>query len=339
MEATLVSLKERYEQFKIENPKVRIRDAARQLGVSEAGLLAASAGDGVTRLSGDFKELLKDVPKLGYVMALTRNESCVHERKGEYINVSFNGHVGLVLGEDIDLRLFMMNWKFGFAVSDGKNKSLQFFGQDGEAVHKIFLQETSNVEAYDEIVEKYKSEDQGTELVTEAVAASPQELSDDEIDVENFRKEWLALQDTHDFFPFLRKFKAARVQALRLAPEGYAYQVSTDQVKAAFEKASEQNLPIMVFVGSRGCIQIHTGEVNKLVQMGPWYNVLDPKFNMHLREDHIASAWIVKKPTADGIVTSIELFDAENQQIAQIFGKRKPGNPELEGWRNIVGNL
>jgi hypothetical protein len=44
--------------------------------------------------------------------------------------------------------------------------------------------------------------------------------------------------------------------------------------------------------------------------MGPWLNVLDPGFNLHLREDLIASAWIVRKPTADGVVSSLELFDA-----------------------------
>lgn len=339
MEATLVSLKERYEQFKIENPKVRIRDAAQQLGVSEAGLLATGIGEGVTRLSGDFKDLLKEVPKLGYVMALTRNESCVHERKGEYKDVSFNGHVGLVLGEDIDLRLFMMHWKFGFAVNDGKNKSLQFFGADGEAVHKIFLQESSNVEAYDQLVDQFTSELQGGEVQTQAGAPLPEELADEEIDVENFRKEWLELKDTHDFFPLIRKFNVAREQALRLAPEGHAYKISVEQMKNAFQQASDTDLPIMVFVSSKGCIQIHTGEVKKLVEMGPWYNVLDPKFNMHLREDRIANAWVVKKPTADGMVTSIELFDDQKQQIALVFGKRKPGSPELEGWRKIIDSL
>src|SRR5690348_18119092 len=29
-------------------------------------------------------------------------------------------------------------------------------------------------------------------------------------------------------------------------------------------------------------------------------NILDPDFNMHLREDLIESAWVVRKPTTDG---------------------------------------
>ena len=95
----------------------------------------------------------------------------------------------------------------------------------------------------------------------------------------------------------------------------------------------------MVFVGSPGCLQIHTGPVKKLKEHGPWYNVLDPGFNLHLNEAQIDAAWVVRKPTADGVVTSLELFDADGGIIAQFFGKRKPGLPELEAWRAIVDAL
>ena len=48
---------------------------------------------------------------------------------------------------------------------------------------------------------------------------------------------------------------------------------------------------IMVFVGKRGCIQIPTGPMHSLRQAGPWFNVLDPGFNLHLRETAIDTAW------------------------------------------------
>jgi putative hemin transport protein len=73
--------------------------------------------------------------------------------------------------------------------------------------------------------------------------------------------------------------------------------------------------------------------------MGPWFNVLDDSFNLHLREDRIASAFVVWKPTDDGVVTSLELFDAEGELIASLFGKRKPGQPEDEAWRALVAGL
>ena len=90
-------------------------------------------------------------------MALTRNDHVVHERKGVYENISFNNHVGLVLGADIDFRLFLGDWKFGFAVHENERFSLQFFNSYGDAAHKIYLTEKSNKEAYDVLVEKYKA--------------------------------------------------------------------------------------------------------------------------------------------------------------------------------------
>ena len=95
----------------------------------------------------------------------------------------------------------------------------------------------------------------------------------------------------------------------------------------------------MVFVRNRGMIQIHSGPVKKIKEMNQWLNVLDPEFNLHLRQDLIAESWIVEKPTEDGVVTSLEIFDSEGEQIVTFFGARKPGKPELKGWKEIAGEL
>src|SRR3546814_16090171 len=92
----------------------------------------------------------------------------------------------------------------------------------------------------------------------------------------------------------------------------------------------------MVFIGSRDGSQVHTGKPKNRLQAGPWFNVLDPEFNMHLRDGAIADMWLVKKPTEDGIVTSLEAFDADGNLIVQFFGKRKPHIPEREDWRQVV---
>lgn len=106
------------------------------------------------------------------------------------------------------------------------------------------------------------------------------------------------------------------------------------------ETAAADETPIMVFIGNQGCLQIHTGPVKNIKMFGQeWLNVLDDDFNMHLRDSAVASAWVVKKPTVDGDVTSLELFDEKSNNIALFFGKRKPGQPEDEAWRKIVGDL
>lgn len=339
--STLVNdLKEKWEALKAENPHLRIRNAADQLGVSEAELLATNVGEGVTVLKPEFKDILTDVEQLGKVMALTRNDECVHERKGTYLNGDFSSpHAQLFVGEDIDLRIFLNHWKFTFAVVEGDRKSLQFFGKDGLALHKIYLTKDSNETAFDVIVEKFKADEQNSTLELETVAPKAEEKADSEIDVEGFQKAWTELKDTHDFFMMTRKFGVSRTQALRLAPEGFTKKINSSKVVNVLEDASEKNLPIMIFVGNRGIIQIHTGEVKKTLWHQQWFNVMDPDFNLHLDVTKIAEAWIVKKPTEDGEVTAIEVFNNEGDFIVQFFGKRKPGIPELQEWKDLVADL
>ena len=50
----------------------------------------------------------------------------------------------------------------------------------------------------------------------------------------------------------------------------------------------------------------------------------------------MTDAWVVRKPTEDGIVTSVELYDAQGVLLVQFFGERKPGQVEREDWRAIV---
>ncbi|UKB85461.1 hemin-degrading factor [Chryseobacterium sp. MEBOG06] len=339
--STLVNdLKEKWEALKAENPHIRIRNAAAQLEVSEAELLATSIGDGVIVLNPDFQGILTEAGQLGKVMALTRNDECVHERKGTYLNGDFSSpHAQLFVGEDIDLRIFLNHWKFAFAVVEGDKKSLQFFGKDGLALHKIYLTKESIGEVFDTIVEKFRAEDQNQVLTFEAVAPKQAEKADADIDVEGFKKAWTELKDTHDFFMMTRKFGVSRTQALRLAPEGFAKKIDNAKVVNVLEDASEKNTPIMVFVGNRGIIQIHTGNVKKTLWHQQWFNVMDPDFNLHLDVTKIAEAWIVKKPTEDGEVTAIEVFNNEGDFIVQFFGKRKPGIPELQEWKDLVAAL
>lgn len=339
------NLKEVWENFKIENPKVRIRDAAKQIGVSEAELLATEISENVIRLNNNFAEILHELHTLGYVMALTRNEEIVHERKGVYENAETGlpHKMALFVNSDIDLRIFLANWYFGFAVtsesSRGTMRSLQFFDIEGTAIHKIFLTDKSDLAAYEKLVEKFKSEDQNPTLEINVKPAKTPDKPDAEIDVEGFLNAWAELKDTHDFFPLLRKFSVGRKQALRLAEGKYSEKVSSASYKFVLEKAKERKLPIMVFVGNDGIIQIHTGEVENVVEARGWFNVMDEKFNLHINQTEINSAYIVKKSSIDGIVTSLELFNQSGENVALFFGKRKPGIPEMKEWRDLISDL
>ncbi len=341
-----VVLAEAWANVSDEDPNIRIRDAARMLNVSEAQLMATRIGNGVTRLRPEFVEILQQFHRLGRVMALTRNEEIVHERKGEYKSVeAIKGHgpMGVVANDDIDLRIFFTPWKFAFAsIAEGARgtmRSFQFFDFAGDAIHKVYLTDSSVIEEYENIVAQFRSDDQEAEIAVSQRPDRPVEKPDSDIDVNGFRAAWASLRDTHDFFPMMKKFGVEREQALRLADTAMVTPVAADSFKFILEKARDRKLPIMVFVGNHGMIQIHTGPVENVVEARGWFNVMDESFNLHIDQDKIALAYAVKKPTSDGIVTSIELFNADGENVALFFGKRKPGISESEDWRTLVADL
>jgi putative hemin transport protein len=325
-----------------ENPKMRERDLAAQLGITEAELVAAHCGDGVQRMEPRVNDLLLGLETVGEVMALTRNESAVHEKIGIYDKVHPGDHSAIVLGADIDLRIFPKVWAHGFAVEkrdgDGIRHSLQFFDEAGDAVHKVHLRPASNLYAYQKLVADLASRDQSPTVALKGIVESRPDATEAG-SADDLRDRWSRMTDTHQFFGMLKKLKLSRHQAVRMIGHDYAWQLADESLAALFNHAAAGGLPIMCFVGNRGCIQIHSGPVANIKTMGPWINVLDETFHLHLRMDHVRELWAVRKPTKDGHVTSIEAYDANSEMIIQFFGKRHEGEAERDDWRFLAENL
>ncbi|MEO9337899.1 ChuX/HutX family heme-like substrate-binding protein [Mesorhizobium sp. SB112] len=328
---------------RIDNPKTRERDLAAQLGISEADLVAAHCGEGVLRIEPRVNDLLVGLEAVGEVMALTRNESAVHEKIGVYDKVVTGKHNALVLGEQIDLRIFPKAWVHGFAVEkrDGNDirHSLQFFDAKGEAVHKVHLRPSSNLYAYQKLVGTLAIANQEQVVDFAPAPAEAAKPSRPVADALELRERWSKLTDTHEFFGMLRDLNLDRRQAVRLIGEDYAWKLDGDALTALFNLAADGDLPIMCFVGNQGCIQIHSGPIKSIKPMGPWINVLDETFHLHLRLDHVQEFWAVRKPTKDGHVTSLEAYGADGEMIIQFFGKRHEGEAEREDWRFLVEHL
>lgn len=324
---------------------LRAKDAAASLGLAEGVAIAAHQGaHGETlrarALHGPWVELLQALQPCGEVMALTRNEAVVHEKTGPYLNVSGSGSIGLALGEEIDLRLFFDRWHAGFAVEEAELTSLQFYDRHGVAVHKVFQREGTDRAAWTALVERFAAD----EAPAFEPAAVPAVLRPEaQIDAAGLRAAWAAMTDTHQFFGLLKKFGVERQQAFRLVEGQFSERLPRGTARVLLDAAAADGMAIMVFVGSPGCIQIHTGPVARIVPMARgeerWLNVLDPGFSLHLREDMVAATWAVTKPTDDGTVTSVELFDQAGTLMAMFFGARKPGQPERAGWRDLVAAL
>ncbi|MEO0812917.1 MAG: ChuX/HutX family heme-like substrate-binding protein, partial [Myxococcota bacterium] len=296
---------------------------------------------------GDWVELITELGELGRVMALTRNENVVIEKHGHYQNVEGSARMGMVLDDGVDLRLFFSRWKNALAVRSesrkGPLRSIQFFDEYGEAIHKVYVFADGEVDAFEKLVERRRTDTAPT-LVPRPVEQTSAEVNDASIDVEDLRAQWSALRNTHDFYPMLARFGLGRRQAMRLAGEQFARPLAPNAYAELVKTMAEDALPFMAFVGNPGCIQIHSGVAKKIVELEAWFNVFDPDFNLHVKDTAITECWAVRKPTEEhGDIWSVEAFDDRNENVLSVFGLRKRDNPDSPEWmrtfQGLVENL
>ena len=329
-------------QLRQDNPKMRDRDFAAQFQISEAELVAAYIGEGVTRIDPSLDLIFPRLAALGEVMALTRNESCVIEKVGVYSDFRPGKHAAMVLTPQIDLRLFPRHFATAFAVERGSDngirRSLQFFDAAGDAVHKVHLREASDLHAWEELVAELALPEQDEQLEIEPRApAEPAKSVPEKAD--ELRGAWAKMTDTHQFRQLTSKLKMNRLGAYRIVGAPQARSLAPDAVDQMLHAIRDAGLEVMIFVGNQGCIQIHSGPVQTLRSMGPWQNILDPGFDLHLRLDQISEVWAVNKPTQRGTAISVEAFDAEGRVILQVFGRRDGDQDHRPEWNKLVEGL
>jgi putative hemin transport protein len=349
---TDITLATRWSALRAEQPKLHPRDAAQQLGVSEAELVASSIGNGVTRLrdgSEAYKAVYDRLYQLGQIKVITRNDNAVLERVGSVVQAKLNDDGRVIpgtgfAGGQIDLRFGVDNWRAAFAVvqpgREGKiSRSLQFFDTHGNAVNKIYLDNDAGAAMFDKMVADFRATDQNAVLKIDKAVAKVVRKPDTEVDVKELRASWHEMNDVHEFPRLLKDLGISREQALALIGKDAAYRINAQAVQSLLESAARQAQPIMMFVSNAGMTQIYSGTINKVQASGEWFNVLDPEVNLHLRSVAIDHGWVVKRPAKDGVITSVEFYDARGEQVVNFFSRRDRNKEESTTWRDIVASL
>ncbi|UJD94432.1 hematinate-forming heme oxygenase ChuS [Lelliottia amnigena] len=330
----------RWLELKEENPRKYARDIAGLMNISEAELTFARVGHDARRLREDIRAILGALETVGETKCICRNEYAVHEQVGTFTHQHLNGHAGLVLNpRALDLRLFLNQWASVFHISEatarGERQSIQFFDHQGDALLKVYTTDNTDAGAWGDVLTRFIIAD-NPPLELKAADVPVNSTSPD---AEKVDAEWRAMTDVHQFFSLLKRHSLSRQQAFRLVGDDLACKVDNTALAQLLDAAHQSGNEIMIFVGNRGCVQIFTGAVEKVVPMKGWLNIFNPTFTLHLLEETIAETWITRKPTTDGHVTSLELFAADGTQIAQLYGQRTEGEPEQTQWRAQIDAL
>ncbi|WP_367596152.1 ChuX/HutX family heme-like substrate-binding protein, partial [Teichococcus deserti] len=104
--------------------------------------------------------------------------------------------------------------------------------------------------------------------------------------------------------------------ARRLAPGAAA---------AALRQAAAEALPLAISLGNRHAVQLLHGAPPRPRERDGWLELAEQGLSLRLWQPGIAEAWHVIRPTADGPLAAIELFDAAGEPLLTLQGARRPG--------------
>ena len=321
------------------HPESSFRDDARALGVSEAELVATECGSSVTRLCGGWVELLRGLQELGPVSLQTEANGALIDARGIAVTAGWSGRRGVLRVGASRLRVQLDRWDHGFAARGAREQeSLQFFDGDGDRILTVGRLPETMSERWTQLVRRFTSADQRPWAHTGARStAAP--LSPAAVDAKAFRRAWDGLRGAGDFADMLQRFGLSRCQALRLVGEPRARQVPTSTLRLALRCAANAMVPLSLAVDAPGVSQNYTGLVRRVEIAGELLVVVEAGVRLYANELRLATAWLVRRPSEHGTLSSLQYFDAADQLILTVAGNTTPGEPGLKRWERLVASL
>ncbi|AWY20769.1 hemin-degrading factor [Moraxella bovis] len=331
-----------YQAKKADMPMLFPTEGAKLLGVSEFELLLSSPNS--VYLGSDCRPMLLRLHELGQVENIVRNEFAVHEKTGQFLGLELGQTMGMALNQGgLDLRVFLNHFKFMLAIvatDDKPSYQIAFFDEFGQAVDKVFLNPITDekITLWQTLTADFAKTVQKTsiEVLYPEIQGNWQVKHLDENQKADFHHDWLAMTDIHQFYKILSTYQLDRQSSYVNAPSNYTKRLNPKVLESLLSRASEQALPLMIFVGNTGMVQIYAGTIKNIKKIGHWLNIMDKKysqFTLHLNDKMIESVWWIRRPHSDGYTIALEGFDKHGNSIITIFGERTEGQKQDPNWQ------
>ena len=296
----LNDLKKSYTSFvkKTENKKLRIKDIANHLEVSEAELLTTQIDNSSLKYLkiSDYNIFFKELFKSHKVMFLIRSDFIVHEKVIVCSEIEYHKNKIFFKNKkpltDFDFKKIENSF---FEKKTHQNKpllSFQFFDQYGNAILKIFLK-SKDYSVFESLSDKFS-------FVYDY----------------NLQKNILKKNEISE-----RK-KSLNLDSFQ---NQYTKRIKTDNLilRKILENASKHKFPIQIHALGNYSIQYHFGSVKNIMDFGPWINVIDKNFNIHVMENKINNNYITIKEVDGKYFYQIQILDENNNLILVVSADDK----------------
>ena len=314
--STFHDIRKSFASLRVEK-KHRHREIASFLNVTELELIDAHVGvtklesiksspniPRAIRLKPSWSSILQDVQGFGEVMSLTRNAHAVHENLAFYKHFSSSDDVGMVLSDELAIRLMFGRWEYGYLFEECKSdvleRSIQFFNEFGVPVHKIFLLPHSHHWYFDDLAKKWADSNQHPGVIVQERLDRDQSLGQSAL--------------------------------ATMIEEHYANQnelIELDALQFLLNTAVQAKLPLVIAVQNDGVDQSHDGVLDEIKEHKDWLHLSNQQFNCHLELTQMLKVRINHQVSP----CSIEVFDNKGFLLALISLSVKATLADREVWK------
>ena len=262
------------------------------------------------RLKPLWSNIIQDIQGFGEVMSLTRNAHAVHENLAFYKHSSSSDDIGMVHSDELAMRLMFERWEYGYLFEECKSnvleRSIQFFNEFGEPVHKIFLLPHSHQWYFDDLAKKWADSNQDPGVTVQ-----------DKLD-----------HDQH----FDKGALAAMIE------ERYANQkklIEFDEAQFLLSSVVQAKVPLTITVLNDGAKQSHDGVVDEIEERNDWLHLSNQQFNCHLNLKQMPKIFINHQEDS----YSIEMFDEEGFLLVLIAASPRSTQQLNETWEDLLTQI
>ncbi|MBD26097.1 MAG: hypothetical protein CMG46_14030 [Candidatus Marinimicrobia bacterium] len=299
-------LLENYNTFKSnpDNKKLRIRDAASKLNVSEAELLSLKINNDVSYLLiPDFQQFFnKIIDNIDKVMFLIRSDFVVHEKIVSLSDLSYNDG-SIISNLDSSCPIISFDPKsisYSFFECNCHNekrelRSFQFFDKYGDAILKIYLKGDKSA-AFERIADFYKI-NYNYELQKYIINKK------------------INIVEQSSFLHIDSLVNKKFINNTKI--------INNDKLRFFLNAFSENEIPIQIHAYGINCIQYHRGIIKNIIDYGPWLNVIDKEFNIHILENKIFKTTILDYKDELNNFYIVNITDINNNLVLGIAGLDK----------------
>ena len=259
------------------------------------------------RLKPSWSNITQDIQGFGEVMSLTRNAHAVHENLSFYKHASFSDDVGMVLSDELAIRLMYEKWEFGYLFEECKShvlqRSIQFFDEFGSPVHKIFLLPHSHHWYFDEIAKRWADSNQEPGILVQEKPEPEEQLNGGAL--------------------------------ASIIEERYASQkeiIGADTAQSLLRSSVELKLPLTITVQNHGVSQSHDGLLDEIRDHNDWVHLINQQFNCHLQLAQMPKICINHQESP----FLIEMLDEEGFLLALITLSANAASEDAEAWEELL---